>query len=157
MRGNGWRACSAHELGVVQAVYGRQRSAAQDACFTQRAEDKQMTTRKQNLTALRDAMVAGSWYGDTTEFFTEKCHIDCFNAVVGDMNAAIAFVAAVLPGWRWEVYITGKYPGMILGSPTGPYGASIGLVTNYHATASTPALALTVAALNALVELEDAK
>jgi len=43
MRGNGWRACSAYKLGVVQAVYGRKRSAAQDACFTQRAEDRQMT------------------------------------------------------------------------------------------------------------------
>lgn len=121
-----------------------------------------MTTRKQNLIALRDALVAGeviqahkaSMLWPTTYSKLpgrDMPWLDLCKGSQGEMNAALAFVAAVLPEWVWFCGRIHKH--------SGDFTAVVSMTPHpdtdlSQVFASTPALALTIAALNALIELE---
>ena len=54
------------------------------------------------LTRLADAVEAGTWPGDTTEFWGHANHMLAFAAFNGSLDAAKSMHEAVLPGWYWE-------------------------------------------------------
>lgn len=72
-----------------------------------------------------------------------------FQALQGDLNSAVAFVEAVLPGYRWTRDITGMIvvwmPETHPSDPRQTAWEGVG-----HSGAPTPSLALVLAALRAL-------
>jgi len=111
-------------------------------------------TRKENLIAMRDSVVAGDWPGDYED--TRKCGFNphsfglnkagrVWDAYNSDMNAALAFVAEVLPdGSTWEYDSAHGY--CVVGY--GPWPKA------YEANDDIPSRALLIAALNALIAME---
>lgn len=109
-------------------------------------------TRKENLIALRDAVVAGDTGADIfrdiwchEKAFTMETAIGIKRAFLnGDMNAALAFVAEVLPGWEWQIDRDGARV-WIDNPDKGPFASECHPVSR----------ALLIAALNALIEETD--
>ena len=76
---------------------------------------------------------------------------DLCNAYDGSLDAAKALHDAVLPdGEGWEVYRTGKYPGMIPGSSPYKFAARVGYGTTFNGDSDNPARAWLLATLRAL-------
>jgi len=79
----------------------------------------------------------------------------CRHAYKGSLDAAKALHESVLPkGEGWEIYRTGKYPGMIPGSSPYKYAASVGYGTKHQASDDNPARAWLLAMLEALIAQE---
>ena len=76
------------------------------------------------------------------------------SAAVGWIDAARALHQAVLPDEGWEVWRTGKYPGMIPGSCSKQYAASVGWGRTHRGEDDDPARAWLMAILKALIEKE---
>lgn len=122
-------------------------------------------TRKENLIAMRDAMVAGEIIqsSDASMLWPTTYNKETGENILpwrylckgsqGSMDAALAFVAAVLPRWVWCCGHLHGYSGSFTAvvSRT-PHPDSDQAKT----FASNPALALILAALEALIEMEDA-
>lgn len=110
-----------------------------------------MTDRKANLIALREAIVSEKWQGKIGPMCDAIAldGIEIMRAVVGDMNSAIDFVASALPGWTWRIgtLTTSGFIAWIYQAGRWRIGSS--------RAAPTPALALTLAALDALIAKED--
>jgi hypothetical protein len=118
-------------------------------------------TRLAKLTALYDAAKDGreiAWgfaASPSRKAFPIDWH-NAMNASLGDMNAALAFHNAVLPGWRVET-LHQFAAGHWLAGVYHPQGEDWPKWTPYPthgATAATPALALFLADLAALIEME---
>lgn len=124
-----------------------------------------MTTRKEALIALRDA-AKGDWRasgdGDDSWLLIHDAGLKQHSAwiyeawVKNSLDAALALHEAVLSkGEGWEIYRTGKYPGMIPGSSPFAYAASVGYGQTHKADAGTPARAWLLAILEALIAEEE--
>lgn len=89
----------------------------------------------------------------------QLCEENSRHAYKGSLDAALSLMQAVLPdGEGWEVYRTGKYPGMIPGSSPFKFAARVGYGDTLNGDAETPARALLIAILKALIaEQEDGK
>jgi hypothetical protein len=108
-------------------------------------------THKDNLIKLLDAVVKERpprkevyWRADPCGLGQSRRFLS--DAARGDMNAVLTFVAEVLPGW---FYLIGSGPKGIDASVTKKKQAR-----KYFGQADTPARALLIAALNALIEME---
>ena len=71
----------------------------------------------------------------------------CLAAYQGDVNAAIALVGDLLPGWRWEIWERGKHR-----APEGAYGGVVDGDVLKFCFAPIPARALLLATLKAWKE-----
>ena len=102
--------------------------------------------------ALQEALDCASlspWAGGTAVEFAR--------ALQGSVDAAIAFIERVLPGWFWRASGPSRSQvGMCIGrlfwpeTPAGQHGVG------HYGEAATPALALVAAALSALIVKEKA-
>ena len=80
---------------------------------------------------------------------------NALDAYRGSLDAAKALHEAVLPdGEGWEVYRTGKYPGMIPGSSPYKFAARVGYGTTYNGDSDNAARAWLLAILRALHSME---
>jgi len=79
---------------------------------------------------------------------------DARAAYGGSLDAAKALHDAVLPDEGWELWRTGKYPGMIPGSPDHEFAAAVGWGHVVKGYADTPARAWLIAILKALIAQE---
>lgn len=108
-------------------------------------------TRKADLIALRDAVQADEYEPD---MFCPMWHssglcIEAENAAFGDsVDAALAFLAAVLPGWSCEARRSGF--GSAQAAVWNPMKQP-GRANEYRVNNSDPARALLIATLNALI------
>ena len=76
----------------------------------------------------------------------------------GNLNAAKALHEAALPdGEGWEIYRTGKYPGMIPGSSPYKFAARVGYGRTHNGDCDNPARAWLLAILRALHSMEAAE
>lgn len=80
---------------------------------------------------------------------------DSHEASSGDLNAAKALHEAVLPDEGFEIFRTGKYPGMIPGSSPYAYCARVGYGTTYRGDSDNPARAWLLAILRALIDEQE--
>jgi hypothetical protein len=109
-------------------------------------------THKDNLIKLRDAVAKDKpprkevyWRADPCGLGKARRFLS--DAARGDMNAVLAFVAEVLPGWSVPHLSQGKKIWYaVLSGELSPYYA--------YGNSPTPARALLIAALNALIEME---
>jgi hypothetical protein len=117
-----------------------------------------MTARKQALSDLLAKVEAGSAGQTDCWKVSDKNGAGwaCFEAYNGSFDAALALHNAVLPDEGWEVFRTAKYPGMIPGSSRHEFAAKVGWGKTVRGEASTPACALLIADLKALIAGEDA-
>jgi 3-mercaptopyruvate sulfurtransferase SseA len=76
---------------------------------------------------------------------------EAFDGDDGCMDGALALHEAVRPDEGWEVWRTGKYPGMIPGSSNFPYKAAIGYGAQITGEADNPARAWLIAILKSLI------
>lgn len=116
-----------------------------------------MIDRKQELQSLLDKVEAGE-RGDglnTSSVFSSPSDMNAVDAFDGSLDAAKALHEAVLPdGEGWEVYRTGKYPGMIPGSSPYAYAARVGYGAMSSGNNDNPARAWLIAILRALMKQE---
>lgn len=110
-------------------------------------------SRTYDLITLRDAVQAGEYEPD---MFCSMWHssglcVRAEGAFGGSVDDALALLAAVLPDEGWEVYRTSLRPGMIPGSSRFQYCAKVGWGSVFRGEAETPARALLIATLNAMI------
>jgi hypothetical protein len=106
-------------------------------------------TRLDALRGLYDAVKAGKWEPDTarTVFGTQKDpYYTAYRAAAGSVDAALALFADKLPGWWCELRISTR-PRAVIG-----YTGS-----KHDEQADTPAAALLLACLAALIAIEEGK
>ena len=110
-----------------------------------------MTDRLANLVAVKTAVEAGVWDHDTVArwLWSQPGRLYGFAhaAFNGSTDAALALLAAVLPGWGWQAW----------SGPAGGYFAAVDERDPWEAvehSAPTPARALLLATLAALIERE---
>ena len=120
------------------------------------ARERPMTDRLAKLVALRKAVEAGDWSFNLScavfppEHAYAKCTFmfadDAFN---GSLDDALALLEAVLPGVQWAIYSRppGVVASIIAGDPSGD-------LTEFNKFAATPARALLLVILSALIERE---
>ena len=109
---------------------------------------------KQSLQELRDKVAAGElgarkWTPKELMVMQRAlgpCPENARKAIEGSLDAAVAFLEAVLPGWDWEVSSGPEAIVKDMGSKEP--------VTIYEAEADTPARALLLATLEALISGE---
>jgi len=114
--------------------------------------------REQALINLRDKVEAG---GISINFIDGAIDTSLWRSIrgafFGSLDAARVLHCSVLPDEGWEVWRTGKYPGMIPGSSRHEFAARVGWGTHYLGAADNPARAHLIAILNALIAQEASK
>ena len=117
-----------------------------------------MTDRKEALIALRDAVKSAEikhyHWSILAGAFPQHAWSAVKSAYHGSLDAAIVLIVVEMPDEGWEVYRTAKYPGMIPGSSQYPYAAKVGWGVTFKGEADTPARALLLAILEALIAKE---
>ena len=116
-----------------------------------------MTDRKEALIALRDKVrewIFGADDDRPNDLWGAEAATVFWRAFDGSLDAAIMLLKIVLPDEGWEVYRTAKYPGMIPGSSQYPYAAKVGWGATFKGEEYTPARALLLAILEALIAKE---
>lgn len=118
-------------------------------------------SRRDDLIALRDAVQAGEWFPGLAQrsIGGVQSYHSARKAFEGSVDAALAFLAAVLPKWTVNGLTQLRHPdnGM---KPTGQwdcfmFAALEDRFAHSSAQAETPARALLLATLNALIAEAD--
>ena len=118
------------------------------------------TDRRAALVALKDAVVVGDdaafrranravFSTPCQDMTAQMCVRNAYYAYKGSMNDALALLGAVLPGWGMGIIgpmSSGEYHATVLPRQDDP--------PEYHGNAPTPARALLLATLSALIEQE---
>lgn len=110
-------------------------------------------SRRDDLIALRDAVQAGEWFPGLAQrsIGGVQSYHNARKAFEGSVDAALAFLAAVLPGWAWSVKPLAT--DNVQAWTDRAYGLR---QPGYHGTTkNNPARALLLATLNALIAETD--
>jgi len=110
-----------------------------------------MSDRKKDLIALREKVRAkGRWCMPNFKPIEGVPDNTLIQAISGALDAALALLEATLPGWAFGVIgprSNDKFEAMVIQRQDEP--------DYFEASAATPALALVLAILEALIERED--
>lgn len=109
-------------------------------------------SRRDDLIALRDTVQAGKWWDDEgiAKAYCAECGLRKYSsnvhrAMSGSVDAALAFLAAVLPGWQAMIVTHAAWADIWKRGDTETTNRPI------RGRAETPARALLLATLNALI------